>query len=143
MTLVRYQKNLPNLFDKFFNEEFENWVKNNLRTWGSSIPAVNIREDEDSYVIEVAAPGYKKSDFNIELNDNILSISVEKEESGEKENDNYTRREFNYQSFKRSFSLPEEVDADSITANYKNGILTIKIKKQEEKPKAVKRIEVK
>ncbi|PHS52195.1 MAG: heat-shock protein [Lutibacter sp.] len=145
MTLVRYQNQLPSLFDRFFNNELEGWNRNHFSNTNTTLPSVNIKEDTDAFFVEVAAPGFKKSDFNIELNNDILTISSEKEINDEvKDNENISRQEFSYQSFTRSFTLPELVEDEKISAKYENGILSITIpKKEEAKAKPIKHIEIK
>jgi len=95
-------------------------------------PAVNIAENGDSYSIEVAAPGLAKNDFKINLDHNVLTISSSKENKKEEKEGKYTRQEFSYSSFSRSFTLPESVDAEKISASHKDGILYISIPKREE-----------
>jgi HSP20 family protein len=97
-----------------------------------SLPKVNIKETADAYFVEMAVPGLKKSDFQIDLDNQILSIATEVEEENETKEQNYTRREFGYSSFKRSFTLPETVDDGKIKANYNEGILSIHLPKKEE-----------
>ena len=145
MTLVRYQNQLPSLFDKFFNNELEGWNRNNFSDTNTTLPSVNIKENVDAFKVEVAAPGFEKSDFNIELNNDVLTISSEKQINNEvKEDERVTKKEFSYQSFSRSFTLPELVEDDKITAQYEKGILSITIpKKEEAKPKPIKQIEIK
>jgi len=145
MTLVRYQNQLPSLFDRFFNNELEGWNRNNFSDTNTTLPSVNIKENVDAFKVEVAAPGFEKSDFNIELNNDILTISSEKQINNEvKEDERVTKKEFSYQSFSRSFTLPELVEDDKITAQYEKGILSITIpKKEEAKPKPIKQIEIK
>jgi HSP20 family protein len=113
---------------------------------GTSAPAVNIRDNEENFKVEMAVPGMKKEDFNIDLENNILTISAEDraEEESKGENGNYTRREFRYSAFKRSFTLPEAADGDKIFAGYKDGVLEITIPKREEAlPKPPKQIQIK
>ena len=145
MTLVRFQDQLPNIFERFFGNEMEEWGRRNFAGPDSTLPAVNIKETPEAFEVEVAAPGFDKSDFKIELNDGVLTISSEKEMTDEvKEGEMVTRREFNYQSFTRSFTLPDIIDEDKISAKYKDGILMVTIpKKDEAKPKPVKQIKVK
>ena len=97
-------------------------------------PAANIIDNEKDFTIELAVPGMKKDDFNIKLEDDVLNISVERqEEEGEvKEEKNFTRREFRYDGFCRSFSMPEIVDQENIKADYKNGVLSVALPKSEE-----------
>lgn len=124
----------PNLFNDVLSRDLWNWGLSNNSNTNTSIPAVNIRETNDAFEVEMAAPGMAKDDFRIELDNNMLMISSEKQnESEEKEGTAYTRREFSYQSFLRSFQLPKEVvDADKIEARYENGLLHLVIPKKEE-----------
>lgn len=131
MTLIKRSNDMfPTFFDDFFGRD---WFFNNDQQ-GSTLPSVNIKEKEDNYAVEMAAPGMDKKDFKVELDNDTLTISYEKEESSEGKNDEgrYTKREFNYQSFRRSFTLPNTVEADKIKANYKDGLLTLTIPKKEE-----------
>ncbi|GAB4197296.1 MAG: Hsp20/alpha crystallin family protein [Thermoflexibacter sp.] len=133
------------LIDQFFNNEFFDWSNRNFSVTNTTLPAVNIKEDNDKFQVEVAAPGLKKEDFKVEVNHNVLSISSEKreEKTEGQEGGTYTRREFSYQSFVRSFSLPESVDADKIEASYNDGVLVLNIpKKEEAKPKPARVIQI-
>jgi len=138
MTLMKRNGNLlnsfPALFDDFFNRDLFNWGQSNFSDTNTTIPAVNIKETNDNYEVEVAAPGMTKKDFKVELDGNVLTISSEKSnENQEKEESNYSRREFSYQSFLRTFNLPKEVvDADKIQARYSDGVLHLLIPKKEE-----------
>ena len=126
--------NTPNLFNDFFTRDLWDWGMRNNSTTNTSIPAVNIRETADSFEVEMAAPGMKKEDFKVELDNNVLTISSEREQRNE-ENDGqrYARREFSYQSFQRTFHLSKDVvDADKIQARYENGLLRLTIPKKEE-----------
>jgi HSP20 family protein len=126
--------------DLFDNDLFPRWYRSEERV---SIPAVNIKELEDEYQVEVAAPGLEKDNFKIEVDNNMLTISSEFKEDSEDKKENFTRREFSYSSFNRSFSLPEEVNKDKIKANHKNGILTVHIPKvDEQKSKLRKMIKI-
>ncbi|GAB3538161.1 Hsp20/alpha crystallin family protein [Pontibacter brevis] len=137
---------IPSLFDDSIMGDWFNWPMNSNSERGS-VPAVNVRETGDAYELEVAAPGMTKQDFKVELDNNMLVISAQKEDKHEEENvkENYTRREFNYQSFVRTFSLPERlVEGDKISAKYHDGILHIAVPKTEEaKVKPAKQIEIK
>ena len=108
----------------------------------SSTPAVNVKETETAYHLDVAAPGLDKSDFKIKVENKVLNISAEKKVENEEKKDNYTRREFSYQSFSRSFTLPDLVDTHQVKATYSNGILTVDIPKREEAKKTPQLIEV-
>jgi len=149
-TFVRSNGNLfpaiPSLLNDFFAD---GWFDSSLANWkssGTTLPAVNVRETNDDFRIEVAAPGMKRDDFKVELDNNALTISSQREDKrqqDEKEG-SYTRSEFSYQSFQRSFTLPEnKVEGDKIAARYIDGILHITIPKREEaKVKPAKQIKV-
>jgi HSP20 family protein len=132
------------LFDDFFSRELFNWGNNNFSSTSTTVPAVNIRETEEDFEVEVAAPGMEKKDFKITLDGNLLTISSAKQFSDEKKADGYTRREFSYQAFQRSFELPKDVvDENKIKARYNNGLLYLTVpKKEEAKRKAPKLIEI-
>ena len=109
----------------------------------NSLCLVNIHEDQDNFRIEVAAPGFDKKDFNINIENEVLTISSEKQFEDSKEGETSSRREFAYGAFQRSFTLPKSVDSDKIKANYENGVLNISIpKKEESKAKPPKRIDI-
>ncbi len=125
--------NVPSFFDDFFTRDLFDWSFGN-QSFGNTLPAVNVMETNDKYELEVAAPGMTKNDFNIELDNNVLVISSSREMSNDEKDKagNYTRREFSYQSFKRSFNLPENmVQADKISAKYADGVLRVVIPKTE------------
>jgi len=125
---------LPRLFDDFLTRDLFDWgFKNNSFT-NTTIPAVNIVENNEGFTVEMAAPGMNKQDFSIELNNELLTISSQKETQNElKEDDRYTRREFSYQSFQRTFNLPKSVvDESKIKAKYEDGVLRVLIPKKEE-----------
>ena len=128
MRIVKYNNNnvFPSLMNEFFNDDFGlNFFNRNY-----SVPSVNSIENNDSFEIDLAVPGMKKEDFSIELNDKVLVISSES--SNNIENDKMRLNEFNFSSFQRSFRVPDSVDQDKIKANYKNGILKIKLPKRKE-----------
>ncbi len=145
MTLVKYKTQHPSLLDGFFKNEIDHWARRNFSTTNTTIPSINIKENLDGFEVEVAAPGFEKKDFNIELNNEVLTISSERvHDNVEDENEKYTTKEYSYESFSRSFTLPKLIEGDKITANYKNGILHVVIpKKEEAKPQPVKQIAVK
>ncbi|MFW6275960.1 MAG: Hsp20/alpha crystallin family protein [bacterium] len=144
MALLQKETNMPSIFDRFFGNDLVDWSTNNFTSPNASLPAVNVRETDDDYFIEVAAPGMKKEDFKINFQNNLLTISSEKEVKDEKEEEDYARREFNYQSFQRTFTVRNtDVDSEKISATYKDGVLNIKLPKREEvKPKPAKEIKV-
>lgn len=116
-----------------FNEDFVKNLDENLSVWNGSQPAVNVKEDADGFALALAAPGYGKEDIEIKIEENVLTISSEKkDEATTKEGEKFTRKEFKYAAFKRTFTLPDTVDATKIEANYDNGILNISIPKKEE-----------
>jgi len=135
---------VPSIWNNFFNDDLFNCERNFAST-DNSLPAVNIKETPDTFLVEMAAPGMEKKDFKIELDGSALTISSEKQnESEEKEGENYNRKEFSYQSFYRTFNLPKEVvNADKIKAKYENGLLRLEIPKRDEaKQKPVRLIDV-
>ncbi len=148
MSLIKRNGQLPTtfpaLFDDFFGRELFNWGNNNYSATSTTVPSVNIRETGDNFEVEMAAPGMDKQDFKIELDGNTLTISSKKEYNQESEQEGYSRREFSYQSFQRSFVLPKDVvDVEQITAKYENGLLHLTIPKQEKaKQKAPRLIEI-
>ena len=145
MNYLRYNTELPEILNQFFENDLEKWSKKNYSRTHTTLPAVNIIENKEAYEVQMAAPGFKKGDFNIELDNDLLTISSEKEVDNEiKEDEVFTRKEFSYQSFTRSFRLPELIENEKIRAAYKDGILKIVIpKKDESKPKPARKISVK
>lgn len=140
------KRNFPSLFpaiDKLFDDIFSNDLDLMFERV-NTIPAVNIKEREKDYVIEMAVPGFKKDDFEIELDNNVLTISSKKKDEKVEEKANYTKREFNYCEFKRMFTLPETADVEDIKAEYKDGILEVVIaKKPEAQVQPKKKISIK
>jgi len=144
MTLMRFSNQYPSLFDRFFDNDLFDWSRRNYSNTNTTLPSVNIKESNDDFEVEVAAPGFTKNDFKIELNHDLLTISSEKEiENETKEDQRFSLREFSYQSFSRSFTLPNTADSDKIGARYENGILHIIIPKREEaRPKPARQIAI-
>jgi HSP20 family protein len=145
MSLIKFSNTYPGLFDRFFDNELLDWSNRNFSPTNTTLPSVNIKENDEGFEVELAAPGLEKKDFKIELNNNLLTISSEKKiESEVKEGEQFTRREFSYQSFSRSFTLPNIANSEKVGAKYENGILRVIIpKKEEAKPKPAKMIEIK
>lgn len=146
--LIRRNETLPSIFNDFFRP----WESLFDTNGGSllnglkpvNIPAANIVENKSHFEVSLAAPGMKKDDFHIDLEGNLLTISAEKEEKKEETENRYTRTEFNYTSFSRSFTLPEGVNKDKIDASYENGLLRLVLPKTEEaKKQAARQIQVK
>ena len=149
MALVKsnnsYYSAIPSLIDSIFSRNWLDWSNNNYSDTNTTVPAVNVRENDDEYIIEVAAPGMKKDDFRVNLDNNELTITSEhKEEKKDEKKGQYSRREFSYQSFCRTFTLPENlVNGDKISAKYEDGILWLKLpKKEEAKPKPAREIKI-
>lgn len=144
MSLVRFSNLYPSVFDRFFENDLFDWSNRNFSNTNTSLPTVNIKESTEAFEVEMAAPGLGKGDFKIDLNNQVLTISSEKRTENEtKEGQQFTRREFSYQSFSRSFTLPNSADSEKIAAKYENGILSVTIPKREEaKPKPARQIEI-
>jgi HSP20 family protein len=126
--------------ERFFSNDFDWWDGDTMEM---KVPAINVSEDKNNYKVELAAPGLKKDDFKIEVEGNMMSISCEQEtETKEPKNDNYTRREYNYSSFSRTFTLPDDADAEHVTAKYADGVLNLTLPKiegtQKEKKQQIK-----
>jgi len=145
MSLVRFSNHLPSMFDRFFEGDLFDWSNHNFSMTNTTLPSVNIKENTGEFKVEVAAPGFDKGDFKLELNHDVLTISSEKQiENEAKENEHYSKREFSYQSFTRSFTLPDSADSERIDASYDKGILHVSIPKREEtKLKSSRMIEIK
>ncbi len=143
MTLARFN-NYPSLFDQLFDTDLFDWSNRNYSETNTTVPSVNIKENADAFNVEMAVPGFDKKDFKIALDHNILTISSEKKVENEtKEGERFTRHEYSYQSFSRSFTLPEAANGDKISAKYDNGILNVEIPKREEaKPKPMRQIAI-
>lgn len=142
-TLMKRSGFLPStpFFDDFLSRDLFNWSGWNNNS--GTVPQVNILETNDDFQVEMAAPGMKKNDFHVELDNDMLTIWSELEDQNSTGDQVYTRREFNYHAFKRSFYLPNTVEVDNIRATYKNGLLNLVIpKKEEAKKKPVKTIDI-
>ena len=128
---------METLFHGFFNNDLVS------KEYAGYVPTVNISEKTDKYCIEVSAPGFDKSDFNVVVEDGLLKISGEHRSENETEEISYVRKEFNYGSFTRQFNLKDVVDIDNIVAKYENGILRLELAKNEKlMAKNVKQIEI-
>ncbi|WP_299685151.1 Hsp20/alpha crystallin family protein [uncultured Dokdonia sp.] len=117
--------------DTMFSNELPALMMSNFNT-GMTLPKVNIRETVDAYFVDMAVPGMHKDDFHIDLDNSILSISSEKTKEHQESKDNFTRREYGYASFKRTFTLPESIEENKIKATYQEGILSVHLPKKEE-----------
>ncbi len=130
----------PSFFSDFFDND-SRWL-NFSNQWTTKVPAANIEEKDTEYVIELAAPGMEKSDFQIDIENDQLIVSSEKENETEGRENGYTRKEFSYSSFSRSFALPENVNEEKIKASYKEGILSLVLPKTKESPSVSKKIKI-
>lgn len=140
MSLIK-RNNLvfPSLMNDFFKPDWFGGLEN----FDTTVPAVNIKESEEGFELELAIPGFKKEDFNIELDNELLTISSEAKDESETKKENYTRKEFSFSSFRRSFTMPETVDSGKINATYEDGILKLALpKKDEALPKPKRLIEI-
>ena len=144
MLARRNENYLPSFFERFLNNDLSDWNLTNFSGTNTSLPAVNVKETNDEFIIELAAPGMEKKDFKINFKNNVITIYSEREDKKEEKKDNYTRREFSYQSFQRAFTVPENaILSDKIEAAYNNGILEIKLPKREEvKPQPEREIKI-
>ncbi len=149
MSLMRKKDELfpsfPSFFDDFLGRDLFNWNQSHFSSTGTTVPAVNIRETADAFEVEMASPGMRKEDFHIQLDENTLKISSQKQSVTEdKKDEHYSRREFSYQSFERTFVLPKDVvNEEGIQARYENGLLHLTIPKREEvKQKAPRLISI-
>lgn len=147
MTVVSTAKRnrlVPALFEDFFNERFFDspFFKVNGSN-GSLVPDVNVIENPANFQIEIAAPGLDRNDFKVEVANGLLNISAEKKEEKNEEGKNYTRKEFSYNSFSRSFQLPDNLVADDVDAKYDNGVLRLTLPKKElSEPEQAKQVTV-
>ncbi|HKC67889.1 MAG TPA: Hsp20/alpha crystallin family protein [Bacteroidia bacterium] len=133
---VMYNSPLTGLLNNMWRDEFS------TNEYAQFVPAVNLSENEGQYLVELSAPGFDKNDFKIEIKDGVLTVSGKHEGEKEVKEKNFTRKEFNYGSFQRSFSLPQEVNEEAVDAKYENGILKIALPKKEEVKKSTKEIKI-
>jgi len=141
MTHLKFQREVPstgrNMFptvNHLFSDIMDGMIPSDYRKW--NVPAVNILENDSNFEIKLAAPGMKKQDFKINIEENNLVVSASATEQSQDKNERFTRKEFSFASFSRSFALPENANIDAIQAQYENGIMNIVIPKQEPtKPK--------
>ena len=145
MTLIK--RNINNLVPSLWNDLLEKeWpLMPGLATVHGTNAPVNVKENKDKFSLEILTPGYNKEDFKIDLDNNMLSVSVEKKNEGldAKSEEKYTRKEFSFHSFSKVFTMPESVDTENMNATYNNGVLSIDIPKREEaKAKPIKNIKI-
>lgn len=137
MNLIRFNQHPVNVLSEMMEDFDRNWLRSSETR--PMMPAVNISENEDGFTLDLAAPGMQKSDFKINLDNNLLTISSEKQDENEEKSEKYSRKEFHYSSFSRSFTLPKSIDFDKIKADYNEGILKISLPKREDSKVALNR----
>ena len=142
MSLINYNRPLFPRWNNFFEEFLPEERLISFDSKFDLVPAANIEDKDSEFVISMAVPGVKKEDINVEVHDNIITISSEKEDSSEETEKNYSRKEYSYNSFSRTFKLPQNVKEDKIEANYKNGELILQLPKVEVEIKKIKKIKV-
>lgn len=145
MTLVKVNRPLSRAFDGLMNDFFNDFpvaVGKSLREDVMSFPPINITEKDNAYLIELAAPGYEKTDFKINMEGTVLNISSEKKDELKEETEKSIRREFSYKAFKRSFTLDEKIDVEKIDAKYENGVLKLELPKKQLTQTATKDINI-
>ena len=144
MTL-KVNNNFSGSIDGMMKELFNEFPSTASRTFREDVlnfPPVNIVEKSNAYQVELLVPGYEKTDFNVKLDDKILTISTEKKEQNVESDEKMIRKEFTYKSFKRSFTLDDKIDAENISAKYENGILKLELPKKEDQKAAAKDISI-
>ncbi len=135
--LTKFTERAPFFFDDFF-KPWNNWFETDLINGKlMTVPAVNITDNKDDFMVSLAVPGMKKDDFKIDVEGNMITISCEKEENKNEKEIKFTRKEYNYYSFSRSFTLPDEILKDKIEARYEDGVLKLFLPKKEEAKKSV------
>ena len=120
----------PSVWEDFFNNDL--FALSAMASRGATVPAVNINETDKEFELELAAPGLKKNDFKVNIDRNVLTVSTEKKEEKEEKDKNFTRKEFSYHSFSRSFTLPESINQEKIDAKYNDGVLKLVLPKKDE-----------
>jgi HSP20 family protein len=146
MTLVKLnqrpvEKRVNNLFEDFFNNFPSRILNEEFAGFNQTVP-VNVKETDNAYLLEIVAPGMDKKDFKVNIDNNILTISAEKKVENKDESQRHVRREFNYKSFTRSFTVDDTIQSDNIQAKYENGVLFIELPKKEEVKIAPKEISI-
>lgn len=139
-SLIKLNERMPGVIDDFF-KPWNEWFDGGS-LWGKTmiIPAVKITEQKNEYLVSLAVPGMKKNDFTINVDGNMLTISCKKEENKEEKEKKYPRKEYNYSSFSRSFTLPEEINREKIDVKYEEGVLKIILPRKEDAKKSLTKI---
>ncbi len=139
----RKNADFPSIFDELFQTDWFGGITNPATATKGNIPATNIKETADDFILEVVAPGKAKEDFKLSLDHDVLTISTEEKKEEVKSEENYTRKEFSFSAFTRSFKLPQTVNKEEINATYTNGILNVALpKREEDKVKPKRTIEI-
>jgi HSP20 family protein len=142
MTLVKFNNQQPRTFNNIFQDLLNEFPVVNGKDWNSNVPPVNIVETNDAYHLELSVPGRNKEDFNVNVEKGLLTISFEKKEAAKNEDVKSVRKEFTYQSFQRSFSLDDKIEAEKIQAKYENGLLKFLLPKKEQAKDTTKQISI-
>lgn len=145
MTLVKVNNPMTKSFDGLMNEffnEFPSTFSKTIREDVFNFPPVNILDRTNSYQLEIAAPGFEKADFSIQVEGNLLTVSASKKQEVKNENDKVIKKQFSSKAFKRSFNVDEKIDPTTIEAKYENGILVVQLPKREEVKPSTKEISV-
>lgn len=129
MKMTKYRRPQASLFNTFFDDVLtrDHYYANR----SNHVPAANVKEDDNGFTIELAAPGMNKGDFEVHVEQDVLTLSAKVKSDDQKKEENYTRREFRFSQFTRSFKLPETVDTENISARYKDGVLSVSLPKNE------------
>lgn len=144
VSLKRRPNGMPSVFNIFDDLFTSNWPSKFMEETGTFIPSVNVKEDDKNFRLEFAVPGFEKKDFDINIEKDFITVSAKKEMNNEVKEENYTRREFSFESFERTFAIPETVNAEKIEAVYENGILNVVLPKKEvQVQKPVTKVEIK
>ncbi len=139
MNLMRFNHQ-PN-FPGFFNN-FEKALSDNFENSQNNVPSVNIKDEDKSFVVELAVPGMEKKDFSVKLDNNKMTVSSERKEEKAESNSTYSIKEFSFNSFSRSFTLPKNIEFENVKADYKDGILSINLPKKEAEVKLKREIKI-
>ncbi|MFM2285765.1 MAG: hypothetical protein RLZZ543_1262 [Bacteroidota bacterium] len=147
MTLIKFNKPAQRLANPAFHNFFSEMLENDFPTFrpfvnGNGLPAVNISENEKSFHLELSIPGFSKEEIELAIDQDTLNVRGEKKTNAEQDEKRYSRKEFSFQNFKRSFTLPENVDQEKIVARFEHGILLIELPKKETEVKSARKIEL-
>lgn len=148
MTLLKYNRpstgrGMTPVFNQLFNEIFDNFNSPSIRSSATPVlPPVNVAESDSHFLMELSAPGFSKEEINISLEENTLTIAGQKQSENEEQGKRFNRREFSFQNFQRSFTLPEDIEQEKIEGKFENGILKLTIPKKQTESKTPRKIEL-